>query len=84
MRIGRALGLCGLIIAALPPVAHADGYFVPFVGANFGGEVGRPLNIALRDRNRKFQVDDLRLGGVDFEGGTFDFSRASGGVVFRF
>jgi opacity protein-like surface antigen len=200
MRIGRVLVLCGLILAALPPLAHADGYLVPFVGANFGGEVGRPLNIALRDRNRaaigatlgvmgggvfgmeldmsythdfypglisgddsggnlvtlmpslvlgipvggqrgpgirpfvlagaglvrrnfgndslvsvsqndfayslgggvmgffsdhfgirgdiryfrNFRVDDLRLGGVDFERGTFDFSRATGGVVFRF
>src|SRR5262245_16930149 len=200
MRIGRALVLCGLIMAALPSLAHADGYIVPFVGANFGGEVGRPLNIALRDRNRpaigatlgamgggvfgveldisythdfypglvagdegggnlvtlvpslvlgipvggqrgpgirpfvlagaglvrrkldvgsltsvsqndfayslggglmgffsdhigirgdiryfrNFQVDELSLGGVNFESGTFDFSRASGGVVFRF
>ena len=33
---------------------------------------------------RNFQVDDLRLGGFDFERGTFDFSRATGGVVFRF
>jgi hypothetical protein len=198
MRIGRVLVLCGLITAALPPSAHADGYFVPFVGANFGGELG-PLNIALRDRNRvawgatlgamgggvfgveldisytrnfypplvgnddggnlvtlvpslvlgipvggqsgpgirpfvlagaglvrrnfefgsllsgsqndwaytvgggimgffsnhigirgdiryfrNFQVDDFSLGGINFERGALDFSRASGGVVFRF
>ena len=200
MRIGRVLVLCGLIVAVLPPPAHADGYFVPFIGANFGGEVGRPLNLALRDRNRaavgatlgvmgggvfgleldmsytanfypqplsgdddggnlvtlvpslvlgiplggqrgfgfrpfvlagaglvrrnfdvgsltsvsqndlaytlgggvmiffadhigirgdlryfrNFRVDDYGLGGVEVERGTFDFSRASGGVVFRF
>jgi opacity protein-like surface antigen len=198
MRIGRVLVLCGLIGAALPPSARADGYVVPFVGANFGGELG-PLNLALRDRNRvavggtfgvmgggvfgmeldvsytrnfypplvgddsggnlvtlvpslvlgipvggqggpgirpfvlagaglvrrnfdvgslisvsrndwaytlgggvmgfftdhigirgdiryfrNFQVDELSLGGVDFDAGAFDFSRASGGVVFRF
>ena len=198
MRIGRVLVLCGLIVAALPPSAHADGYFAPFIGANFGGELG-PLNIALRDRNRvawggtlgtmgggvfgieldisytrnfypplagdddggnlvtlvpslvlgipvggqrgpgirpfvlagaglvrrnfefgslvsgtqndwaytvgggimgffsdhigirgdiryfrNFQVDDFSLGGIDFDRGAFDFSRASGGVVFRF
>jgi opacity protein-like surface antigen len=52
MRIGRVLVLCGLTLAAFPPSALADGYFVPFVGANFGGDVGRPLNTAVRDRNR--------------------------------
>jgi len=52
MRIGRVLVLCGLIVATLPDSARADGYLVPFVGANFGGEVVRPLNIALRDGNR--------------------------------
>lgn len=52
MRIGRVLVLCGLLVAALPASARADGYFVPFVGANFGGDVGLPLNTALRDRNR--------------------------------
>jgi opacity protein-like surface antigen len=52
MRVGRVLLLCGLTLAALPASARADGYFVPFIGANFGGDVGRPLNTAVRDRNR--------------------------------
>jgi opacity protein-like surface antigen len=34
-----------------PSIAGADGYIVPFVGANFGGEVGRPIGVAVRDRN---------------------------------
>ena len=46
MRIGRVLLLCGLTVAALPAPALADGYFAPFIGANFGGDVGRPLNTA--------------------------------------
>ena len=44
MRIGRVLVLCGLIVAVLPAPARADGYFAPFVGANFGGALGRPLD----------------------------------------
>jgi hypothetical protein len=51
MRIGRALLVLGLAVAS-PNLAFADGYFAPFVGANFGGDVGRPLNTAARDRNR--------------------------------
>jgi hypothetical protein len=52
MRIGRALLIVGLVLAALPDAAYADGYIAPFVGANFGGDVGRPLGVAARDRNR--------------------------------
>lgn len=52
MRIGRVLLLCGLTVAAVPSPARADAYFAPFIGANFGGDVGRPLNSAVRDRNR--------------------------------
>jgi opacity protein-like surface antigen len=44
--------LCGLTVAALPAPALADAYFTPFIGANFGGDVGRPLNSSVRDRNR--------------------------------
>ena len=106
MRIGRVLVLCGLIVAALPSLAHADGYLVPFVGANFGNDslvsvsqndfaysLGGGVMGFFSDHFgirgdiryfRNFQVDDLRLGGVDFELGTFDFSRATGGAVFRF
>lgn len=52
MRIGRVLVLCGLTLAALPASVLADGYFAPFVGAHFGGDVGRPLGTSVRDRNR--------------------------------
>ena len=58
MRIGRVLVLCGLLVAALPASALADGYFVPFIGVNFGGDVGLPLNTALKERNR------LAVGGT--------------------
>lgn len=51
MRI-RSLVLAATVALALTPsIAQADGYLVPFVGANFGGEVGRPLGVAVRDRN---------------------------------
>jgi len=67
MRIGRVLLLCGLTLAALPSSARADGYFVPFIGANFGGDVGRPLNTAVRDRNRA--AIGATIGGMG--GGVF-------------
>jgi opacity protein-like surface antigen len=38
-------------LVLLPAVASADGYFVPFVGGNFGGEVGRPIGVVVKDRN---------------------------------
>ena len=33
---------------------------------------------------RNFSVDDFDLTGIDFERGTFNFSRASAGIIFRF
>jgi opacity protein-like surface antigen len=33
---------------------------------------------------RNFEVDDVSLTDVDFSRGSFDFSRASVGVLFRF
>ena len=36
--------IAALALAIAPSCAWADGYFVPFIGANFGGEVGRPLS----------------------------------------
>jgi opacity protein-like surface antigen len=33
---------------------------------------------------RNVEVDEISLGNVDIRGGTFDFSRASVGAVFRF
>jgi opacity protein-like surface antigen len=52
MHIGRSLAFLSLLGLLAPRPAAADGYVVPFVGANFGGDVGRPLNAAVRDRNR--------------------------------
>lgn len=49
-RLGTAIATLALAIA--PSMAWADGYFVPFIGANFGGEVGRPLSETVDDRNR--------------------------------
>ncbi len=51
MRIPRFVIPAMLALALWPSVASADGYFVPFVGANFGGDVGRPLGVVVKDRN---------------------------------
>ena len=69
MRIGRILVLCGLIVAVLPDSARADGYFAPFVGANFGGALGRSLDLAIRDRDRDRVAVGATLGVMG--GGVF-------------
>jgi len=33
---------------------------------------------------RNFSVDDLNIANIDLERGTFNYSRATGAVVFRF
>jgi opacity protein-like surface antigen len=43
--------LGALLLAAIPAPAQADGFIVPFVGANFGGESGQELGRAI-DANR--------------------------------
>jgi opacity protein-like surface antigen len=58
----------------MPSAAWADGYFVPFIGANFGGDVGRPLRETVDERNRMawgFGVGGM-AGGIF--GAEFDFS----------
>lgn len=52
MRIGRVLALFGLLLAAAPRPSAADAYMAPFIGVNFGGDGGRPLNDAARDKGR--------------------------------
>ena len=74
MRIGRVLLLCGLTLAALPAPALADAYFAPFIGANFGGDVGRPLNSAVRDRNRAAVGGTLGAMGCGVFGVELDVS----------
>ena len=58
-----------------PAPARADGYFAPFVGANFGGDVGRPLNTrAYRDRNRAAVGGTLGVMGGGVFGVELDMS----------
>lgn len=51
MRIRTFISACAVALVLVPSAARADGYFVPFAGANFGGAVGRPLSAAVQDRN---------------------------------
>lgn len=67
MKIRMCLLSSMLLVALAPTLAWADGYIVPFVGANFGGNVGRPLSEAARDRNRAtFGVGLGAMGGGVF------------------
>jgi opacity protein-like surface antigen len=67
MKSCRARIMAAFILALVPSLAWADGYIVPFIGANFGGEVGRPLGVAVRDRN----VATFGVGVGSMSGGIF-------------
>jgi opacity protein-like surface antigen len=67
-------GVCLVTFMGLPSAARAEGYVAPFIGAHFGGDVGRPLNLAVSDRNRAaFGFQFGGMGGGIF-GAELDFS----------
>ena len=74
MRKKLIAGACLVTLMSLPSAARADGYVAPFIGANFGGSVGTPLNVAARNRNRAaFGAQFGGMGGGIF-GAEVDFS----------
>ena len=81
--------IAALALAIAPSAAWADGYFVPFIGANFGGDVGRPLSETVNDRNRfswGFGVGGMAGGifGAEFDFGyTNNFYASNGTVVTK-
>jgi opacity protein-like surface antigen len=81
--------IAALALAIMPSMAFADGYFVPFIGANFGGDVGRPLSETVDDRNRMsfgFGVGGMAGGifGAEFDFGyTHNFYASDGTVVTK-
>lgn len=73
MRKRLSMTIAALALAIAPSVAWADGYVVPFIGANFGGDIGKPLNETVTERNRftyGFGVGGM-AGGIF--GAEFDF-----------
>ena len=76
-----------LALAIAPSIARADGYFAPFIGANFGGDVGLPLSETTLERNRMtygFGVGGMMGGvfGIEFDlGYTHHFYSISGDVA---
>jgi opacity protein-like surface antigen len=89
MRKRLSISIAALALAIAPSAAWADGYFVPFIGANFGGEVGRPLSETVDDRNRMtfgFGVGGMAGGifGAEFDFGyTHNFYASDGTVVTK-
>ena len=89
MRKRLSLTIAALALAIAPSAAWADGYFVPFIGANFGGNVGRPLSETVDDRNRMtygFGVGGMAGGifGAEFDFGyTHNFYAKDGAVVTK-
>jgi opacity protein-like surface antigen len=83
------MAIAALALAIAPSAAWADGYFVPFIGANFGGDVGRPLSETVDDRNRMtygFGVGGMAGGifGAEFDFGyTRNFYAKDGAVVTK-
>jgi opacity protein-like surface antigen len=67
MRIRQFAAAVVIALTLAPSAAWADGYIVPFVGANFGGEVGRPLGVAVKDRN----IVTFGVGMGSMSGGVF-------------
>ena len=74
MRLLRVLALVGAALAVAPAPARADGYIAPFIGANFGGDIGQPLNVSLKDRNRLTYGATLGFMGGGVFGVELDFS----------
>ena len=89
MKNRLSMMIAALALAIAPSAAWADGYFVPFLGANFGGEVGRPLSETVEDRNRfswGFGVGGMAGGifGAEFDFGyTHNFYASNGTVVTK-
>src|SRR5687767_7098493 len=74
MKKRLSMTIAALAMAIAPSVASAACNFVPFIGANFGGNVGRPLSETVDERNRLawgFGVGGM-AGGIF--GAEFDFS----------
>jgi len=86
MRKRLSMTIATLALAIAPSIASADGYFVPFIGANFGGDVGVPLDQVSLDRNRMtygFGVGGMMGGifGIEFDlGYTHHFYSTEGDV----
>jgi opacity protein-like surface antigen len=89
MKKRLSMTIATLALAIAPSAAWADGYFVPFIGANFGGDVGRPLSETVDDRNRMtygFGVGGMAGGifGAEFDFGyTRNFYAKDGAVVTK-
>src|SRR5438045_3670485 len=89
MRKRFSMVIAALALAIAPSAAWADGYFVPFIGANFGGQVGRPLSETVDERNRfawGFGVGGMAGGifGAEFDFGyTHNFYASNGAVVTK-
>jgi opacity protein-like surface antigen len=89
MTRGLRTTIAALALAIAPSAAWADGYVVPFIGANFGGDVGRPLSETVDDRNRftyGFGVGGMAGGifGAEFDFGyTHNFYAKDGAVVTK-
>ena len=74
MRLLRVIALLGAALAVAPAPARADGYIAPFIGANFGGDIGQPLNVSLKDRNHLTYGATLGFMGGGVFGVELDFS----------
>jgi len=77
MRIQRLVAACALALALAPSAAFADTFITPFLGVNFGGDVGRPLGVALEDRNRMTWGVNVASMGAGIFGMELDFGYTS-------
>jgi hypothetical protein len=62
----RMLGAAVLFVALTPAAARADSWIIPFVGVNFGGDVGTEVSDALDAKRVNWGVSFGHMGGGIF------------------
>ena len=63
MYLTRTLAIGLLLVTSMPAAARADGLFIPFIGANFGGDSGKELSDAIDARRLKWGFGLGYMGG---------------------
>ena len=89
MRKRLSTTIAAMLLTIAPSMAWADGYFASFIGANFGGDVGKTLVDSVDDSSRLsygFGIGAMAGGifGVEFDlGYTHNFYATEGAVVTK-
>ena len=64
MRKRLSTTIAAMLLTIAPSMAWADGYFAPFIGANFGGDVGKTLVDSVDDSSRLGSPEATAAGSL--------------------